>query len=303
MAKKSGSRGPIKQVDASLNEPINKDAPPTIYGSHLTPEFASAALNLSVDFLKQQQSMANKYILWHPKTLSVVSFCAIIYLLPNISLPEKTRNASGFVVQFVLMNQAQLLTAGLVLLISTSVVFTLLSKVTENIFKSKVKKVVESEGSSIFGCQLEKLAKGTIKPTDKTKDTQIIVYRDTPIALVSVLENESISKSDSLVMGISSIGSRRVYAKSGIIEDLLDWALIRTKNIQNESDKFNTDKSMKLLVDAYSFDETLKQTLTKKGFSLIKSYKLPESRLLGGLFGVRRELWGVQFHYDTKKQK
>lgn len=47
----------------------------------------------------------------------------------------------------------------------------------------------------------------------------------------------------------------------------------------------------------------MKKTLKSKGFSLIKAVKLEESRLLGGLFGVKKELWGVQFHFDSKKQK
>ncbi|CEP64512.1 Pho86p LALA0_S12e00540g [Lachancea lanzarotensis] len=302
MAKKTGIRGPIKQIDASLHEPINKDAPPTIYGTHLTPELANASLNLSVDFLKQQQSLANRAVIWHPKTLGFSLFCTLIYLAPNAVLPKNTRSASGFIVQFVLMNQTVLLTAGIVLLMTTSFAFTLLSKLTESLFQAKVDAVVKSEGELVFGCKLEQLANSIIKPTEKLKNTQIIVYRDTPIALASVSENEAVSNADSLVMGVSAIGTRRVYVKSGIIEDLLDWALLRTKNIQTGSQKFKSDRSMKLLVDVYSFDHALKDTLAKKGFSLIKSHKLPESRLLSGIFGVRQELWGVQFRYDSKKR-
>ncbi|SCU96336.1 LAFA_0G05776g1_1 [Lachancea sp. 'fantastica'] len=303
MGKKTGIGGPIKQIDASLHEPINKDAPPTIYGSHLTPELANASLNLSADFLKQQQSLANKYVIWHPRTLGFSLFCTLAYLVPNAVLPKNTKSASGFIIQFVLMNQTALLTASIVLLMTTSFAFTLLSKVTEKVFQAKVDAIVETEGNLVFGCKLEQLANGTIKPTEKLKNTQIIVYRDTPIALASILENEAVSNADSLVMGISSIGTRRVYVKSGIIEDLLDWALLRTKNIQIGSQKFKSDRSMKLLVDVYSFDQVMKDTLVKKGFTLIKSHKLPESRLLSGIFGMRQELWGVQFRYDSKKEK
>ncbi|SCU87728.1 LADA_0E05798g1_1 [Lachancea dasiensis] len=303
MAQKKEVKRATKQIDASLNEPINKDAPPTIYGTNVKPELANAVLNLSVDFLKQQQALANGFVMWHPKTWISVLLAATLYLVSHATWPRNTRTVSGFVMQFVLMNQTVLLTFLIVVVLSTSMIFTLLSKFTEKMFQEKIDRVVQSDGDVVFDFGLTKLANGTLKDKSKLQNSQVIVYRETPIALVNIMENKAMSTKYSLVMGISTIGCRRVYIKSGIIEDLLDWALIRTKNIQNDSRQYQSDKPMKLLVDVYSFDKNLRETLAKKGFSLVKSYKLPESRLLGQIFGVRKELWGVQFHYDAKKQK
>lgn len=291
-----------EQVDASLNEPINKDAPPTIYGTKLKPELATAALNLSVDFLKQQQSLANKHIMWHGNTVAIVLLCAFVYLVPRVTVPAGTKTVSGFLLQFVLINRAELLTFVVVIMIGASFIFTFLSRFTEVMFKAKISQVVDTKGAAVFNFNLTDLSKGELDDKSKLDNTQVIVYRETPIAMVSIIENKLLSSSDSLVMGVSTIGTRRVYLKSGILEDLLDWALVRTKNIQN-SGKYSAGNSMKLLVDVYSFDKPMKETLKSKGFSLIKSYKLEESRLLGALFGVKKELWGVQFHYESKKQK
>ncbi|SCV03695.1 LANO_0G05688g1_1 [Lachancea nothofagi CBS 11611] len=302
MSKKGSVKKSIKQVDASLHEPINRDVPPTIYGTNLKPELASAALNLSVDFLKQQQALANHFLVCHPKTIAFVLLGSFIYLVPNVNLPRNTRSVISFAIQFVLMNRVQLLTCGVVVAIVASVLFTLLSKFTDSFFKEKINQVIDSDGSVLFDCKLTELAGGIVKDKKKLQNTQIILYRETPIALVSVLANSGVSDNDSLVMGVSTIGCRRVYAKSGIVEDLLDWAVIRTKNIQSEGSN-DTSNSMKLLVEVYSFDNNVKDVLKKKGYSLVKSCNLSESKLLGGLFGVQKELWGVQFHYDAKKQK
>ena len=161
--------------------------------------------------------------------------------------------------------------------------------------------ILDSNGQIIYGVDLKRLASGEKQDKNLLENTEIIVYRNTPIAVVSVLENKSLSKKDSLVMGISTVGCRRVYLKSGILEDLLDWALIRTKNYQKEHPQFKHGESMKLLVDVYSFEYNTKQTLSKKGFSMIESYKLPENKFLAGLFGIKKELWGIQFHFEPKK--
>lgn len=291
-----------KQLDASLDKPIDKDAPPTIYGSKLTPELATAALNLAVDFVKQQQALVNKHLLWHKITVLTTLLSVLLYLVPNATVPRGTRTVGGWLLQFAMINKKELFTACVVAAMAASMLFTLLSKFTEAVFKSRTDEIVRLNGANVFHVDLTKLATEKVSKGSEIENTQVIVYRDTPIALVSVIENQRLSSNESLVMGVSTIGCRRVYLKSGLLEDLLDWALVRTKNVQQQG-KHKAGQSMKLLVDAYSFDEPLKQALKKKGFSLVQSYKVEGSRILGGLFGVRRELWGLQFHFETKKEK
>ena len=75
--------------------------------------------------------------------------------------------------------------------------------------------------------------------------------------------------------------------------------MLHSKNIRN-SGKYG--ETMKLLIDVYSFDNTFKEILKKKGFTYIQSIRVSENRLLGGLFGVKKELWGLQFHFKTENK-
>lgn len=291
---------PVSQLDVNLNGLIDQDAPPTIYGSKLTPELATASLNLSVDYLKQQQSMANKYLITHMYTLSIVFLSLIIYLGSCCRFPSFShRSISGYVYQFILINTKEIFTSLIVIGLISSLLFTTISKLTELIFKRKIKAIVNTNGENVYNVNLSELANNKLSTNNLLENTHVVIYRGTPIAVLSISENRHLSRADSLVMGVSTLGCRHVYLKSGVMEDLLDWAMIRTKNIQ-QSGKYKSGKSMKLLIDIYSFDKIMKKSLKLKGFNLIESHRIPESRILGGLFGIRRELWGVQFHFDNK---
>ncbi|AET39994.1 Pho86p Ecym_5226 [Eremothecium cymbalariae DBVPG len=297
---------PFPQLDPNLTKPIDRDAPPTIYGSVLKPELATAALNLPIDFLKQKESLANQYLAAQKLTLGSILFAVVVYMCSSCTLPrERTGSVVEYVYLFAGINRKEMVTALIVSAISASLLLTSLAKLTNAVFKAKSKVILDSHGISVFNVDLTKLGAGDPSVTkDKNlENTHIVVYRETPIALVTVQENKSLSTKDALVVSISSMGSRLVYLKSGILEDLIDWALVRTKKIQHQSDKYKKGTSMKLIIEVYSFDTHMKETLKKKGFSVIESYKLPESRILGGLFSIKRELWGIQFHFESKKEK
>ncbi|QLQ78551.1 hypothetical protein HG537_0A07980 [Torulaspora globosa] len=295
---------PVEQVDASLDQPINVEAPPTIYGTTIMPGLATASLNLSADFIKQQQSLANKSMIHHYLTKAVLVIVASIYLSRTIILPRNLSSGSmgSFAYQFMLFNRYPLGTLVAVLALTFLCLLTAYSRVTETFFKSKISEATADSGKSCFGMNLREYV---LKPEKGSRDSQadntyVIVYRETPIAVISLSENKSLSSEDSLVMSISALGCRKVYLTSGILEDLLDWAMIRTKAIAKDG-KYG--ESMKILVNVYSFDDHMKKTLKAKGFSLIASSKIKESRVLGGIFGFEKDLWGVQFHIEAPKKK
>ncbi|QLL33798.1 hypothetical protein HG536_0F01230 [Torulaspora globosa] len=297
-------RKPVEQVDASLDQPINVEAPPTIYGSAITPGLATASLNLSVDFIKQQQSLANRGMIHHYITKAVLVVVASIYLGRTITLPRNLSSGSvaEFAYQFMLFNRYPLGTSIALLALTFLCLLTVYSRVTETFFKSKISEATADSGKSCFGMNLrEYILKPEKGPRDAQADnTYVIVYRETPIAVISLSENKSLSSEDSLVMGISALGCRKVYLTSGILEDLLDWAMIRTRAIAKNG-KYG--ESMKILLNVYSFDDHTKKTLKAKGFSLVASSKIKESRVLGGLFGFEKELWGVQFHIEASEKE
>lgn len=299
----SGPRAPatVEQVDASLDKPLNADAPPTIYQTAIKPTLASAALNLSVDFLKQQQSLCNSHLIRSPLIALADILFLVIYLAPRLEYPPlrassttSVSSVSAYLVHLWRPNKMTLLSAGLFTVMLTSVVFTLVSRLSDTFFRTKIDEIVNGNGDVVFGFKLNDIVRQARADPESLRNTSMVVYRETPIALVSVSENQVLSTPDSLVATVNTIGCRRVYVKSGILEDLLDWAMVRTKQLGASAGK--TGNSMKLLIEIYSFDKGMKDVLRKKGFSLISVGKAQENRLLSGLFGVKRELWGVQFH-------
>lgn len=305
MSKKQevGGKRHVEQVDASLDEPINVEAPPTIYGTTIKPELATAALNLSIDFIKQQQSLANGGMIHHYITKVVLTVVALIYLVPRITIPRNLSagSVSGFLYQFFLFNRYPVASGIAIISIAFVCLLTTYSRISETFFKSRINKVADERGASIFGVDLRELMTKDKKVVadPQIKNTYVVVYRETPIALISLSQNKALSSKESLVMSVSTVGCRKVYLKSGIIEDMLDWAMLRTRALAKEK---NHGDSMKLLADVYSFDDHMKRTLKAKGFSPVAGAKIKESRLLGGLFGFRKELWGVQFHVEQPKK-
>lgn len=295
-------RKPVEQVDASLDQPINVEAPPTIYGTTITPGLATASLNLAADSIKQQQSLANKGMIHHYITKAVMVVVASIYLGRTITLPRNLSSGSvgAFAYQFMLFNRYPLGTTIALLALTFLCLLTAYSRVTETFFKSRINEVTADSGKSSFGMNLREYVLKPEPRDPQAENTYVIVYRETPIAVISLSENKSLSSEDSLVMGISALGCRKVYLTSGILEDLLDWAMIRTKAIAKNG-KYG--EPMKILMNVYSFDDHMKKTLKAKGFSLIATSKIKESRVLGGLFGFEKELWGVQFHVEPREKK
>lgn len=293
----------VEQVDASLSEPLNTETPPTIYGTTVKPELATAALNLSIDFIKRQQSLANKGMIHHYITKIVLAVVACIYLAPQMIIPRNLRSGSvaGFFYQLFLFNWYPLLSGLAIVSIAFAALLTLYARVSEVFFKSRINEVTKGNGRSTFGIDLRELvlkSKSVLKDP-QAQNTYVVVYRETPIALISLTENKTLTSKESLVMSVSTIGCRKVYLKSGIIEDMLDWAMLRTKTLAKENE---FGESMKLLVDVYSFDNHMKKILKLKGFSPVASAKISDSKILGGLFGLKKELWGVQFHVEQPKK-
>ncbi|KAL3230736.1 Inorganic phosphate transporter PHO86 [Nakaseomyces bracarensis] len=299
-------RRSVPQINPSLDTPLNVDAPPSIYASSLTPELATAALNLPVEFLKQKQGLANKRLISHPVVMATIGIFLSTYLATQLTIPKNTSSSfAGYLYQIFLMNKKEVITALLFTLIAASFLFTLLSRVSDLYFRTQIDHIVKTKGEEIYGVNLNDVGVLTTeelknKPKsfkDTLENTHIIVYRETPIALISMAKNNILSTADSLIMSISAVGSRRVYIKSGIIEDLFDWAMVRTRAISSSG---NYGKSMKILTEVYSFDSEMKKILRSKGFVKVQSARVNENRILGGLFGIRKELWGVQFHYEKR---
>lgn len=289
----------LEQVDAKLHEPLDKDAPPTIFQTSLSPKYANAVLNLSIDFLKQQQSLTNKYLVRHPYLLTLIGLLFFIITVPNLQFPKTFNSLTQWSYHLIMLNKRHSFTVLIIMAIIISLSFTFVSRIVEYFFKSKIDQILKENGANIFGIDLTQIDKKN-KDTDKIiENTNIIIYRNTPIALISISESIGLSDLKSMSMIINTIGCRKVYLRSGILDDLIDWAMIRCKKVRDQGKFTKKLESLRLFIEVYSFDNFLKETLVRKGFQLISKQNLKENRILGGLFGIKKELYAVQFRIDN----
>lgn len=289
----------IPQVDANLSKPIDSDAPPTIFQTTLKPEYATAALNLSVDFIKQRQSLANKYVLWHPFVLSSIMLIISIIWIPRLTFPHGFHSLTQWFYHLFLLNKTQIVTIIVTASMLISLVFTSLARLVETTYKSQISSIIKQNGETLFNIELNTLAQDKVESNQRPdlENTNIIVYRNTPIALISINESSILSNEESITMTITTLGCRKVYLKSGLLGDLIDWAMIRTETL-NKGKK----PHCKLIIEIESVDTVLRSVLVSKGFKCFSRTRLDTNRILGGLFGIKKELWGVQFHIKGKKK-
>lgn len=289
----------LEQVDAKLHEPLDNDAPPTIFQTQLSPKYATAVLNLSIDFLKQQQSLTNKHLIKHPYLLSLIGLLFFIITVPNLQFPQKFQSLTQWTYHLIMLNKRHTFTVLIIMTIIISLAFTFISRIVEMFFKSKIDQILKDNGSNVFGIDLTKLNNSNDQKI--MENTNIIVYRNTPIALISISESVGLSDLKSMSMIINTIGCRKVYLKSGILDDLIDWAMIRCKKVRDQGKFTKKLDSLRLFIEIYSFDKTVKETLIRKGFQLISRQTVKENRILGGLFGIKKELYAIQFRIDNQQ--
>lgn len=284
----------VKQKEVKLDQPIDHTAPPTIYGTKLTPSLSNAALNLTIDFIRQKQSQANQRILTHPITISVVLVATSIFAYWKVG---HIYHAGGW--NLLKHNKDEFFSVLVFATMFSSLLFTALSKSTDFIKTTSENLVDDNE--EIFGVDLKTFANLSInneKQVDKkTKEilskgdnTQIIIYRDTPIAVLSLVTKPELSNQDQFVTKITGCGVRKVYYKSGILEDLIGWAVYRT-NVQN----IGNASKLVILIDVMSTDSDLKKKIKAKGFQFIEKYHYNNSKILKA-YGIYNEVWGLNIN-------
>lgn len=288
----------VKQKEIRLDQPIDHNAPPTIYGTKLTPSLSNAALNLTIDFIRQKQSQANQHIFMHPLSVLLILLASFgfgywkvgwIYEAGGWELLKSSRDEIFSILVFITM--------------FTSITFTALTKSTNFIKTTSERLVDDNEG--IFGVSLKTFAnlnpdsndKKTKNLLTKGDNTQIIIYRDSPIAVLSLVPKPELSNGEEkFVTKITGCGVRKVYYKSGIIEDLIDWSVYRSQSL-------NVDKAKKLivLIDVMSVDTDLKKKLTEKNFKFIEKTYYNNSILLKA-YGIYNEVWGLNLNVSSLEE-
>ncbi|XBW38556.1 hypothetical protein QEN19_004144 [Hanseniaspora menglaensis] len=315
------SKNSLGQIVVDYTKPIDKDAPSTIKSIPLEHEYCQASMTLALDSLKQTESLGNKYIFWHPflSILIVVVSSLFLKRYPLIHLSKVSEESVlSYAGKNLFKNKDTLTNFVLFIAFSVTVFFKLLANINSHYF-SNVSQLLESEnGKSVFGIDIKDYALDKNIINDKLilkNNANIIVYRDVPIALAALDtplgnikdEDEDIIELKNIAT-IKALSCRRVYLKSGILEDLLNWSKKRCLDL-NETvySKKNTIKGQsvyennlieKLQFKTYSYEYDLEKLMISNGFKLVKLEKLDSkiNRLviLLNAIGIRTKTWEIK---------
>lgn len=307
-----------KKVD--LNQPLDADVKPTLVKTNLAPQYAEAALTLHGDYYRQLQSKCNRHILWHPASVAtVVAGLAVAtsYVLWDLivvldSLEEFYK---------LLLNNKALLTGIFPALILIVAVLGLISFLVSDDFRTISDELGKPANIQVlFGFDLTKYAKlktgGSPKEEKLLKtgsdNTHLVVYRDLPIAVVTVKPLYDNSTDASFFVKITGLHVRKVFAKVDFDTLLLEWAVARSKDLFDEYVKAKKYKSVEgckitLLIDGYSFDKDYIPN-KERAFSVVsesygegKVFGVLPQQLLNLFFGVSKRTYAMTLVH-TKEQ-
>lgn len=310
----------LGQIEVDYNKPIDKDAPPVIQSIPLEHAYSEAALTLSLDGLKQTEALGNKYIFWHPFSGILIAVVASVYFHKNrLEILPRVKEESlwGYLFKNGMKNRETLGAGLMYMFIIGTIIFKFLALINEDYFRGKIQKINDENGLSVFGFDVSKYILNDKYLSDKMilkNNVNIIVYRNTPIASI-VLKTPTLDvehEDDDLIeiekrAFITSLSCRRVYLKSGILEDLVNWAKKRCLDL-NDSIYEKTNKVSgqtvyanelieTLVFKTYSFEFGLEKLMKESGFTLQKLQKLDTKKrklnVLLNAIGVREKVWEI----------
>lgn len=272
-----------KKVD--LNEPLDINAKPTLNKANLTPKLAEAALTLHGDFYRQLQGKCNRHIFWHPTSLIFMSNILIGYgVYIYYDLIVVSESVQEFANLF--WNNKYTLTKLFPILILLFALIGLSSFLVSEEFRTISDELNNPKYfDQLFGFDLKKYAKLlnnnelTPKQTNLlnvgSKNSQIILYRDSPIAIVTLKPLFENSTKSNFFVKITGLNVKAVFAKVDFDTLLLEWSIIRSREIFQE---YVNDQKLKkvdgckinILIDGFSFDDDFNKIITQSSFGFIK---------------------------------
>ncbi|KAG7750111.1 hypothetical protein KL911_004843 [Ogataea haglerorum] len=277
------------QKSASLDAPLEMNKPSTITSTPILPDLAEPVTNLQMDYLLYKKSVLTKALFKSKAVVSLLigAFAGLFYRkFGPYCTPYNFRNGTleGILSIF---HSPFFVQDAFYLVLSTAMIFsaTLVAAWLQTNFLRDAAEEVPKHMEQYFGLDLEEYARSAVKsklrkvPADvkqkvkfMEKHSLVVQYRETPIAfIVQQKESESSFK-------ITGFAVRRVYIKSGILADLLDWAKKQVGPKQSSS------------VTVYSFETFDIDILRGSGFKLLRREPL-DSFVLGTLFGITRDTY------------
>ncbi|EGW33141.1 uncharacterized protein SPAPADRAFT_55072 [Spathaspora passalidarum NRRL Y-27907] len=306
------------QKEVDLNEPLDAHEAPTLSKTPLKPEFAKAALILHGDTYKQLQAKLNRFIFWHP--IAIIAYFLLIpaALLYNLwDFVEVSDSAWEF---FLLgkKNPKDFIYGIIAAFPMVAGIFATFGLITyimgDDIGNITSAFVAQKYCDKVFGFDIKKFAQLTGHETDvdsikllkKGLNTQIIMYRESPIAICTVVVDEEQSTPESFIVEITGLHVRKVFENVDFHELLIEWAVLRTRELYEEYAKQKKVKTQEgtilITTDAYSFDKRLQTCLYNTNFGVMsKDVELNRfsdtlnkpKEILHKLLGVSRDTFGL----------
>lgn len=321
----------VAQKSVDLNQPLDASALAKLEETDLTPELAQAALTLHGDYYRQVQGVCNKYLFWHPFSVSVCGagtamaaaylvrdYYAIAKDIPQLVTMFWYRRDIKYDLIFVMPVIVMIMG---VLALCAHLLSEDLRDVADNL--DKPERIEE-----LFGYDLRQYAKVdeekrlNAKETtlvDQGKNTHLMVYRNSPIAVVTVKPGKTSSGArnsteSEVTVRITGLHVRKVFAKADLHTLLMDWALERAQKLgagavgkRGQSEPFK----IHVLIEAFSFDKQYVNFLRGRSFSRVSSSTILDSRKPGSnlvqsinkLLGLSRDTYGLTFIVEGKETK
>lgn len=276
------------QKDVNLNEPLSDKVPPTLGKTSLTPELSQAALILHGDYYSQLQGRCNRYVFWHTfsTTFLIISTSIFTYyrLYDYISVSESIGEFFSFFsksrdFQFQVMGVLPWLVCifGIVGIVAhfVSDVFKDISvklpqlKYMEKIFGFNLREYAKLSQSALLKQKRNLTSKDTVF-LKNGENTHLVIYRDSPIAIITLKPLLDESSESNFVIKITGLHVRKAFAKVDFDVLLLEWSYERARELLKEY-KPSKNAKITLLADAFSFDKQLIKTLENQSFQKISS--------------------------------
>jgi hypothetical protein len=271
----------VEQIPLNLNVPLDVNSESTLSKTPLTPQLATASTVLVGDYYVQQQGKLNKYILLHRITVSISVVLVTSIMTYKIWDYIAVSDSIGEFLRFFLVRDFIFeIVSSLPVLLFISAIIGIVSYLISDDLKEVSKKLIKDNYvGDIFGFDLVKLAKidkdaklsqNDVEILKQGENTLMLVYRNSPIAIASVVEAPSEDPS-TFVVKITGLHVRKVFEKVEFDQLLLDWCISRSYHLFKEYAKSKkientSDVKIQILIDAYNWDEKYVKTIVKNKF-------------------------------------
>ncbi|RCK67274.1 Inorganic phosphate transporter PHO86 [Candida viswanathii] len=293
----------VVQKDLDLNKPLDASAAPNLGKTSLTPELSKAAIILHGDRYKQLQAKLTKYVLWHPYAMlaltTVVPIIVFYSLWDYITISENLlefwhlimKDKKDFV--FAILSAFPLFA-------SVFGVFGFLAYVVGEDMGIASKNFAQKYCDYVFGFNIKAFSQNENnkdkKLAKKGQNSELIIYRESPIAIGTLVVDEDQSTVENFVVKITGVHIRKVFLKVDFDEVLIEWAILRARELYQELLVAQglkappENSSILITADTYSFDREFQKTLENNSFRPLDiSYKL--NPFDAGVSGIKERLY------------